>query len=75
MAGRICEFCGNECGAALSIVGMVPAEGPAKVAYAPCLDGRDAATALRAALGLPVLVLNGADAFAWPRTHRGQGEG
>ena len=66
---------GGERGVALSIAGIVPPEGPAKVANIPCLDGRNVVADLRAALGLPVLVLNDANCFAMAEATRGAGHG
>ena len=66
---------GDERGIVLSVAGIVPPQGPAKVANIPCLDGRDVAAGLRAALGLPVLVLNDADCFAMAELAQGAGRG
>lgn len=56
---------GDERGIAISIAGVVdPATGRGKVANIPAIDGRDLAGELKAAFGLPVLVLNDADCFA-----------
>lgn len=56
---------GGERGIAISIAGVVdPDSGRIKVANIPCLDGRQLASDLRAALGLPILVLNDADCCA-----------
>lgn len=66
---------GSERGVVLSITGIVPPDGPAKVANIPCLDGRNVVADLRAALGLPVLVLNDADCFALAEASHGAGRG
>ena len=66
---------GHERGLVLSVAGIVPAEGRAKVANIPCLDGREVARDLRAALGLPVLVLNDADCFAMAELAQGAARG
>ena len=66
---------GGERGVALSLTGIVPPEGPAKVANIPCLDGRAVTADLRDALGLPVLVLNDADCFAMAEATQGAGRG
>jgi N-acetylglucosamine kinase len=52
-------------GVAISITGCVdPSDGRLKSANIPCLDGRQIAQDLDAALGLPVWILNDADSFA-----------
>ncbi|MEO8243277.1 MAG: ROK family protein [bacterium] len=66
---------GGERGVAISVTGVVPMTGPAKVANIPCLDGREVAADLRAALGLPVLLLNDADCFAMAEVAQGAGRG
>ncbi len=66
---------GGERGVALSIAGIVPPLGPAKVANIPCLDGRTVVADLQAALGLPVLALNDADCFAMAEATQGAGRG
>lgn len=66
---------GSERGVVLSITGIVPPDGAAKVANIPCLDGRNVVADLRAALGLPVLVLNDADCFAMAEASQGAGRG
>lgn len=66
---------GAERGIVLSVTGIVPPDGPAKVANIPCLDGRAVATDLGRALGLPVLVLNDADCFAMAERAHGAGRG
>ncbi|MEO6300921.1 MAG: ROK family protein, partial [Paracoccaceae bacterium] len=56
---------GEERAVAISIAGVVDADtGRNTVANIPCLDGRNVAADLQAALGLPVLMLNDADCFA-----------
>ena len=62
-------------GVALSIAGIVPQDGPAKVANIPCLDGRAVVADLTLALGLPVLALNDADCFAMAEAAQGAGRG
>lgn len=62
-------------GVALSVTGIVPPEGPAKVANIPCRDGRDVVADLRAALGLPILVVNDADCLAMAEATEGAGRG
>ncbi len=66
---------GGERGVAISLTGVVPMVGRAKVANIPCLDGRELAVDLRAALGLPVLLLNDADCFALAEVAQGAGRG
>ena len=66
---------GDERGIALSVAGIVPQQGRAKVANIPCLDGREVAAELRAELGLPVLVLNDADCFAMAELAQGAARG
>lgn len=69
-------FRGAERGIAISVAGVVdPASGRIKVANIPCLDGRDVAADLRAALGLPVLVLNDADCFVMAEVRAGSARG
>lgn len=61
---------------AISIAGVVaPETGRLTVANIPCLNGLRVAEALRAALGLPVIVLNDADCFALAEARRGAGRG
>ncbi|MFT4150332.1 MAG: ROK family protein [Paracoccaceae bacterium] len=61
---------------AVSIAGIVdPATGRAKVANIPCINGRPLADDLRAALKVPVLVLNDADCFALAEARWGAGRG
>ena len=66
---------GQERGVVLSVAGIVPPVGRAKVANIPCLDGRQVALDLRAALGVPVLVLNDADCFAMAELAQGAAQG
>ena len=66
---------GGERGVAISMTGVVGADGRARVANIPCVDGRLLAAALRASLGLPVLVLNDADCFALAEVTAGAGRG
>ncbi len=67
---------GGETGVAISIAGVVdPDAGRIKVANIPGLDGRSVAEDLRAALGLPVLILNDADCFALAEATHGAGRG
>ena len=66
---------GVERGVAISIAGVVQEDGRIKVANIPCIDGRLLAVELRAALGLPVLVLNDADCFALAEVAAGAGRG
>ncbi len=63
-------------GVAISIAGVVdPETGRLKVANIPCLDGREVASELSAALGLPVWVFNDADCFALAEARLGAGRG
>jgi N-acetylglucosamine kinase len=63
-------------GIAVSVAGVVdPETGIGTVANIPCIDGLDLAAALRARLGLPVLVLNDADCFALAEARQGAGRG
>lgn len=63
-------------GVAISIAGVVdPETGRLKVANIPCLDGRQVAAELSAALGLPVWVFNDADCFALAEARQGAGRG
>ncbi|MBN2630979.1 MAG: ROK family protein [Rhodobacteraceae bacterium] len=63
-------------GVAIAIAGVVsPDTGRIKVANIPCADGRGLADEVRAALGLPVLVLNDADCFALAEARQGAGRG
>ncbi len=67
---------GGVAGVALSIPGVVdPVTGRIKIANIPCLDGRDLRADLSAAMGLPVVVMNDADAFAMAEAHVGAGRG
>lgn len=76
MAGAIAQAGPGVRGAALSLAGVVdPATGRAKVANIPCLDGRDVAGELGAALDLPVVVANDADCFALAEARTGAGRG
>lgn len=51
-------------GVAIAIAGVVdPASGALKVANIPCADGKALAAEVQAALGLPCVVVNDADAF------------
>lgn len=60
----------------ISIAGVVePETGRLNVANIPCLNGRQVAGDLSAALGLPVRVLNDADCFALAEARRGAGRG
>jgi N-acetylglucosamine kinase len=67
---------GGEAGIAISIPGAVdPATGRSNIANIPCLNGRDLRADLSASIGLPVLVLNDADAFAMAEARMGAGRG
>ncbi len=66
---------GGERAVAISIAGVVQEDGRIRVANIPCLDARLLAVELRAALGLPVLVLNDADCFAMAEAAAGAGRG
>jgi N-acetylglucosamine kinase len=67
---------GGEVGVALSIPGVMdPVTSRIKIANIPCLDDRDLRAELSAAIGLPVLVLNDADAFAMAEARMGAGRG
>ena len=61
----LASFHTTESAIAIAITGVVdPATGRIKVANIPCLDGRNVAADLQAALNRPVLILNDADCFA-----------
>lgn len=63
-------------GIAISIAGVVdPVTGVGKVANIPAIDGLALGPELRAATGLPVLVLNDADCFALAEATQGAGRG
>ena len=63
-------------GIAISIAGVVdPATGVGTVANIPAIDGLALGPELRAATGLPVLVLNDADCFALAEAFHGAGRG
>jgi N-acetylglucosamine kinase len=63
-------------GIAISIAGVVdPATGIGIVANIPAIDGLALGPELRAATGLPVLVLNDADCFALAEAVQGAGRG
>lgn len=63
-------------GVAISITGCVdPVDGRLKTANIPCLNGREIAKDLAAALGLPVWILNDADSFALAEATSGIGAG
>ncbi|WP_103257687.1 ROK family protein [Tabrizicola aquatica] len=63
-------------GIAISIAGVVdPASGVGTVANIPAIDGLALGPALRAATGVPVLVLNDADCFALAEAFHGAGRG
>lgn len=63
-------------GIAISIAGVVdPGTGIGKVANIPAIDGLALAPALKAATGVPVLVLNDADCFALAEARAGAGRG
>ncbi len=63
-------------GIAIAIAGVVdPDTGAIKVANIPCIDGIVLADTLRAALDLPVLILNDADCFALAEARLGAGRG
>lgn len=67
---------GRELGIAISIAGVVdPATGVGKVANIPAIDGLALGPLVRAATGLPVLVLNDADCFALAEAVQGAGRG
>ncbi len=67
---------GDEAGVALAIPGVVdPVSRRTLIANIPCLDGADLQADLGAMLGLPVLVLNDADAFAMAEARMGAGRG
>jgi N-acetylglucosamine kinase len=67
---------GGERGIAISIAGVVdPATGIGTVANIPAIDGLALGPELRAATGLPVLVLNDADCFALAEAGQGAGRG
>jgi N-acetylglucosamine kinase len=67
---------GDAAGVALSIPGVVdPGTARIRIANIPCLDGRDLAADLGARLGLPVMVLNDADAFAMAEARMGAARG
>jgi N-acetylglucosamine kinase len=61
---------------ALSVAGCVdPATDRMRCANIPCIDGLALAPALAAALGLPVTIVNDADAFALAEAASGAGQG
>lgn len=61
---------------AISVTGVIdPQSGLATVANIPCIDGRNLAGELEAALGRPVIVANDADCFALAEAHAGAGRG
>lgn len=61
---------------AIALAGCVdPEDGRMKCANIPCLDGRTVVADLGAALGLPVTVVNDADAFALAEARHGVGRG
>lgn len=63
-------------GIAISVAGVVdPATGIGTVANIPAIDGLALGPELRAATGLPVLVLNDADCFALAEALHGAGRG
>lgn len=63
-------------GVAISIAGVVdPVDGRIKCANIPCIDGRLLADDLRAALKLPVWIINDADSFALAEAQAGAGRG
>lgn len=63
-------------GVAISIAGVVdPDTGLSKVANIACVNERDLAKGVGAALGLPVIVLNDADCFALAEAAQGAGRG
>jgi N-acetylglucosamine kinase len=67
---------GAVCGIAISIAGVVdPATEVGIVANIPAIDGLALGPALRAATGVPVLVLNDADCFALAEAGQGAGRG
>ncbi|MFN6925659.1 MAG: ROK family protein [Tabrizicola sp.] len=67
---------GREAGIAISIAGVVdPESGIGTVANIPAIDGLALGPELRAATGLPVLVLNDADCFALAEASHGAGRG
>lgn len=75
-AAAMATFTNGARSVAISIAGVVaPETGRLTVANIPCLNGLPVADALRAALGLPVLVLNDADCFALAEARRGAGRG
>ena len=70
----LAAFHTTESAVAISITGVVdPSTGRIKVANLPCLDGRNVAADLEAALNLPVLILNDADCFAMAEATHGAG--
>lgn len=75
-SAALAGFLTSESAVSISIAGVVdPATGRIKVANIRCLDGRDVAADLQAALGVPVLVLNDADCFAMAEATSGAGRG
>lgn len=61
---------------AISVTGVVdPQSNHVTVANIPCIDGRNLAADLGAALGRPVRVANDADCFALAEAHAGAGKG
>lgn len=61
---------------AVSIAGCIdPVGGRMRCANIPCVDGRTLADDLTAALGLPVTIVNDADAFALAEAQSGAGAG
>ncbi|ODT84013.1 MAG: N-acetylglucosamine kinase [Pelagibacterium sp. SCN 64-44] len=61
---------------AISVTGVIdPRSGLATVANIPCIDGRNLAGDLEAALGRRVIVANDADCFALAEAHAGAGRG
>lgn len=70
----LAAFHTTESAVAISITGVVDSiTGRIKVANLPCLDGRNVAADLEAALNLPVLILNDADCFAMAEATHGAG--
>lgn len=66
----------KSCGVAISIAGVIdPTDGRIKCANIPCIDGRQLASDLAAALGLPVWIINDADSFALAEAKAGAARG